>query len=165
MSRLTSLRPLREIRLARSTALAVVAIGLVVGHMGIAYANERGPRPEAAASESPAKPSQPKRRDALNLRGTVLGFKRPKLAYRDKLATLEAVQVALSEVEDGTNYVWYRPHGQLSGVIRPIRSFADTQGRICRSIRVMLRAGIMTRTVQGDACRDHAGRWSLERAQ
>jgi surface antigen len=75
---------------------------------------------------------------------------------------LRAFQVALTQVGDGTNYVWYRSTSRLSGVIRPVRSFADADGRICRELRVTLHAGrYYSRSMDGTACRGADGQWSL----
>ena len=37
----------------------------------------------------------------------------------DEIAALEAIRVALTEVGDGTTYVWHRQHGRLSGIVQP----------------------------------------------
>ena len=96
------------------------------------------------------------------LRGTVLGFAKPRLGHVDQIATLTALQTALTEVGDGASYVWHREHGKLSGVNQPVASVLDDGGRVCRTLRVTLSAGIMVRTLIGKACRNSDGRWSLE---
>jgi len=48
-------------------------------------------------------------------------------------------------------------------LIRPIRSFRSADGRICRSLKITLMAGPVTRSAQGKACRNPQGLWSLER--
>ncbi len=113
--------------------------------------------PNSAAQKS-AKSDNP------DLRGSVLGFRAPKLHPDDRRAALGAVQTALDEVGDGSTYVWYRRNNALTGLIRPIQSFQDRAGRICRKLQVTLMAGPATRTVYGKACRDSAGVWSLERS-
>lgn len=98
------------------------------------------------------------------LRGTMLGFPRPRLGESDRIAALKAFQIALTQVGDGTNYVWYRSSGRLSGIIRPVRSFADARGRICRELKVTMHAGrYHSRTMDGTACRADNGRWMLGR--
>ncbi len=84
------------------------------------------------------------------------------LDERDELAALEAVHVALSEVGDGSSYVWHRPGGIISGVIQPSASFKDISGRVCRHIEVMLIAGTHTRKTEGIACRLLNGSWQLD---
>lgn len=98
------------------------------------------------------------------LRGSVLGFRKHRLTAADRAAALAAVQTTLNEVGDGNTYVWYRRNSPLTGLMRPVKSFADEKGRICRVLRITLMAGPVTKTVQGNACRNTAGRWSLERS-
>ena len=80
----------------------------------------------------------------------------------DEIATLNALQIGLTEVPDGGNFVWRRPHGRLSGSVRPVFSFKKSNGEICRHVVVTLRSGPMIRTVEGAACRSPDGRWVLE---
>jgi len=86
----------------------------------------------------------------------------PILDETDEIAALEAVQVTLSEVGDGSTFAWYRGNGRISGVLQPTASFKDGSGKICRHIRMMLTAGAMSRKVEGIACRGSGGIWSLE---
>ncbi|MFM9939529.1 MAG: RT0821/Lpp0805 family surface protein [Hyphomicrobiaceae bacterium] len=87
---------------------------------------------------------------------------KPEFDQRDELATLEAVHVALSEVGDGSTYVWHRPGGALSGVVQPTASFKDASGKICRHIVISLSAGAITRKTEGVACRLATGVWQLD---
>jgi hypothetical protein len=94
---------------------------------------------------------------------------RPKLADHsqglddnDEIATLDAIRVALSEVGDGSTYVWHSQNGRLSGVIQPTASFKDTAGRVCRHIVLVLTTGVRSGRVEGVACRLTDGRWQLE---
>jgi surface antigen len=87
---------------------------------------------------------------------------RPKLDDRDRVAALEAVQLALSEVGDGSAYVWYSRNGRISGVVHPTASFKDARGRICRQVVVSLSAGAFSREREGVACRANGGVWQLE---
>jgi hypothetical protein len=94
---------------------------------------------------------------------------KPKFAdYRslldetDEVAALESVQLALSEVGDGSTYVWHRGHGRLSGIVQPTSSFRDAAGAVCRHVVVMLTAGPDTKKTEGIACRLADGRWQLE---
>lgn len=80
----------------------------------------------------------------------------------DEAATLHALHVGLTEVPDGANFVWRRSHGRLSGVVRPLFSFKNATGEVCRHVVVTLRSGDRTRTVEGAACRQPDGRWVLE---
>ncbi len=96
------------------------------------------------------------------LRGTVLGFRVPKLSFADGVATLEAIQLVLDEVGDGGSYLWHRQHGRLSGLIRAEASFYGPTQAVCRKLRVTLMYGAQTRTVKTVACRGADGRWSFD---
>lgn len=87
---------------------------------------------------------------------------RPHLDRNDEAAALEAVQVALTEVGDGSSYVWYRHGGRLSGVVQPTQSFKDTLGRVCRHIVVTLSDVNRQKRTEGIACRLADGAWELD---
>jgi outer membrane surface antigen len=94
---------------------------------------------------------------------------RPRLADHsqdlddsDEIATLEAIRVALTEVGDGSSFVWHRDSGRLSGVVQPTASFKDASGRVCRHLIVILTTGARSGRVEGVACRLTDGRWQLE---
>lgn len=80
----------------------------------------------------------------------------------DEIAALEAIRVALTEVGDGSSYVWHRRSGQLSGLVQPTQSFKDPAGRVCRHLIVILSAGQRSGRFEGTACRLASGRWQLE---
>lgn len=80
----------------------------------------------------------------------------------DEIATLNALHVGLTEVPDGASFVWRRSHGRLDGTVRPLFSFRNASGEICRHVVVTLRSGDRERTVEGAACRQPDGRWMLE---
>jgi hypothetical protein len=81
---------------------------------------------------------------------------------KDEAAALEAVQVALTEVGDGSSYVWYRHGGRLSGVVQPTRSFKDALGRVCRHLVVTLNADGRSSTTGAIACRLTHGGWIVD---
>jgi hypothetical protein len=85
-----------------------------------------------------------------------------RLDARDEVAALERIQYALSEVGDGSTYVWKRWHGRLSGVIHPTVSFKDASGQVCRHITVLMTTGKRSSKIEGIACRMASGRWRLE---
>ena len=87
---------------------------------------------------------------------------RSTLDEADEVAALESVQVALSEVGDGSSYVWHRRNGRLSGIVQPTSSFKDAAGQVCRHIVVVLSAGSDSKRAEGIACRLTNGRWQLE---
>jgi hypothetical protein len=85
-----------------------------------------------------------------------------ELDLGDEIAALERIQFALSEVGDGTTYVWRRWHGRLAGVVHPTTSFKDQSGKVCRHLSVLLTTGKRTSRMEGIACRLPNGRWQLE---
>jgi surface antigen len=84
------------------------------------------------------------------------------LDENDEIAALEAVRVALTEVGDGSTYVWHRANGRLSGLVQPTGSFKDLAGRPCRHIIVILSSGGHSAKIEGVACRLANGRWQLD---
>jgi hypothetical protein len=79
----------------------------------------------------------------------------------DAAAVLEGIQTALTEVADGSTYVWHRRDGRLSGMAQPTASFKDTAGQPCRHLIVMLNSLEKSRKVEGIACRSADLRWQL----
>jgi surface antigen len=80
----------------------------------------------------------------------------------DEIAALESVQFALTEVADGSSYVWHRNNGRLSGVIKPLTSFKDTRGSVCRHVLVVLNSTDLTKKTEAVACRLSTGVWELD---
>ena len=87
---------------------------------------------------------------------------RPLFDARDEAAALEAVTVALTEVGDGSTYVWYRHGGRLSGLVQPTQTFKDSLGRVCRHIVVTLNDASRSKSAEGIACRLSDGGWDLD---
>jgi len=80
----------------------------------------------------------------------------------DEVAALESVQLALSQVADGSSYVWHRSHGRLSGIVRPTSSFKDHRGQVCRHVVIILNSLDNTRKTESIACRLDTGIWELD---
>lgn len=83
------------------------------------------------------------------------------LGFADKIATLHAIDRALSSVADGGAFVWERGNGNLRGLIRPTTSFKSSSGEVCRHIIIRLDTARLSREVEGIACRSHSGVWTL----
>ena len=83
------------------------------------------------------------------------------LGRDDEIATLYAIHTALSSVGDGGAYVWQRRNGLLDGLIRPTTSFKSSTGEICRHLIIRLNSKHYSREIEGIACRDASGVWSL----
>jgi len=86
---------------------------------------------------------------------------RSKLDDTDRAIALNALQVALSELGDGAQLIWRRPSRGLTGVIKPVSPFRDHEGRVCRHVTYSLSLGTYVREVEGVACREPGGAWSL----
>lgn len=87
---------------------------------------------------------------------------RPHFSESDEVATLENLQLALSETSDGGSYVWHRHNGWLSGLVQPTASFKDADGNVCRHIQVMLTSGTRSSRAEAIACRLPTGQWQFE---
>jgi surface antigen len=85
----------------------------------------------------------------------------PQADVSDEIAALQAIDIALSEVADGSSYVWHAAHGRLSGVIHPTSSFRDRRGSVCRHIVITLSAAARSGRIEGIACRLNDGSWQL----
>jgi hypothetical protein len=79
----------------------------------------------------------------------------------DAVAVLEGIRIALSEVADGSTYVWHRKDGRLSGMAQPMTSFKDAYGQPCRRLVVVLNTPARSSKVEGIACRMADRRWNL----
>jgi surface antigen len=119
--------------------------------------------PEFAHAGETAAPAA----DCLCLKGTNSDLKpsaieKPLLNESDEIAALESVQLALTEIADGSSYIWHRNHGRLSGVVKPVSSFKDVNGAVCRYAVVVLSSIDVTKRTEIVACRLPTGIWQLE---
>lgn len=87
---------------------------------------------------------------------------KPSSVPQDEIAALEAVHLALTEIGDGSSYVWHQKNGRLSGVIQPTSSFRDSSGKVCRHVVVALSISGYSRSAEGIACRLADGSWQLD---
>lgn len=85
-----------------------------------------------------------------------------ELTEHDEIAALESIQMGLSQMDDGTPFVWRHDNGRLSGIVRPTVSFRNAEGQVCRHVVVLLTTGYKTSTAEGIACRLPNRRWVLE---
>jgi surface antigen len=84
-----------------------------------------------------------------------------RLDRSDRVAALQALELALSELGDGVTLVWQRPERGLVGRIKPVSAFRDDKGRVCRHVLYSLALGTYQRQIEGVACREPDGSWSL----
>jgi hypothetical protein len=87
---------------------------------------------------------------------------RSHLDGSDRALALNALQVALTELGDGVPLVWKRESRGLTGVIKPVSAFRDDSGRVCRHLTYSLALGTYVKEVEGIACREPDGKWSLQ---
>lgn len=92
---------------------------------------------------------------------TVITELRARLDRSDRIMALNALQEALSELGDGASLVWQRPSRALTGVIKTVSAFRDDEGRVCRHLTYSLALGTYVKQVEGVACRESDGQWSL----
>ena len=142
-----------DLAVMRATACAAALIGSLF--VGSTDANEqnRSSRPACSCPDTVNNQLHP---DAAESTAKMT------LDAADETATLHAVHIGLTEIPDGSSFVWRRAHGRLSGVVRPVFSFKNADGEVCRQLTLTLRSGTYTRTIEGIACRDPDGRWALE---
>ena len=84
-----------------------------------------------------------------------------RLDRSDRVAAMQALDLALSELGDGVTLVWQRSERGLVGRIEPVSVFRDDAGRVCRHVVYSLALGAYQRQIEGVACREPDGTWSL----
>ena len=84
-----------------------------------------------------------------------------KLDGSDRQAAAQALQLAMNELGDGVTLVWRRPEHALEGRVKPVSAFRDDHGRLCRHFVYSLSLGGYSREIEGVACREFDGSWSL----
>lgn len=103
----------------------------------------------------------PNGKSSSSLKPKFAGLSGP-LDESDQIAALESLQFALSEVADGSSYVWHRSNGRLSGIVKPMSSFKDQSGSVCRNVLVVLNSSDTTKKTEAVACRLSNGVWQLD---
>ncbi len=142
--------------LACTVASAVLLVGLVL--LAPDSVSAQGAKPGTTQCSCPEPDTLPKK----TTRPKFADARPTSLDRSAEVAVLEAVHLALTEVGDGSSYVWHRKDGHLSGVIQPTTSFKDQSGKICRHIVLTLSAANQTKRTEGIACRLATGVWQLE---
>lgn len=147
MSEDVSLFPLAAVGL---TAFSLVAALFVSADF--ARASDRaGQTPGCSCPESGAKATR-----------------RPKLAAypapldeTDEISVLESLHHALTEVADGSTYVWHREHGRLSGLVKVASSYKNPEGAVCRRALVVLNSLDGAKKTEISACRQSNRAWRI----
>ena len=98
-----------------------------------------------------------------SIEGRQLGLNelKARLDQSHRAAAMQALELALSELGDGVTLVWRLPERELVGRIKPVSAFRDDQGRVCRHVVYSLALGTYQRQIEGVACRESDGSWSL----
>ena len=96
-----------------------------------------------------------------NVAPSRLGELKTNLSRSDRIVALQALKMALTELGDGATLVWRRPASQLTGRVKPVSAFRDGTGRICRAIVYTLARGAKEKQIEGIACREADGRWTI----
>lgn len=131
------------------TAFSLVATIFMTADFAVA--DDKGAAPGCSCPQSGASSTKPK----------FAGLNSP-LDESDEIAALESLQFALTEVADGSTYVWHRSNGKLSGLVKPTSSFKDSAGAICRHVLVVLNSSATTKKTEAVACRLASGIWQLD---
>jgi hypothetical protein len=150
MSNNASLFPLAA---AGLTAFALAAAIFVSSNL--AHAAERGAEPRCLC------PSATSRNPTQNPTWSKFAEPSATLDRSDEYAALASVQLALTEIADGASYIWRRHNGRLSGLVKPLSSFKDTKGAVCRHAVVVLSSVTETKRTEIVACRLPTGIWEL----
>jgi hypothetical protein len=144
--------------------LRAIAISLAIAILAPLLSSQKHAALADGALETPAAKRERRADTSLDSQRPT-GFAAPApslvLDESDETATLHAIHIALQTVGDGGAYVWHRGHGLLDGMIRPTTSFKGANGQVCRHIIIRLNSGRYSREVEGIACQDASGRWSL----
>ena len=135
------------------TALTLALATLIVSD-AVAEPTDFATEPKVARQMPPG-PAQTARKHPS------LAELRAGLDDTDRLATLNAVHVALTQLSDGATFVWRNSARTLTGVVRTTVAFRNVDGDICRHLILTLTLGRHAKRVEGIACRDGDGRWHL----
>ncbi len=140
---------------AGATAFALVAAIFVPYDYSFAADQTIGVTVDPKSSATPTAPDSKPTLPDVNAVKAVLD-------QDDEYAALESVQYELTEVADGSSYIWHRGHGKLSGIVKPVSSFKDTHGSVCRHAVIVLSGMEATKRTEIVACRLATGIWELE---
>jgi hypothetical protein len=143
-------------RLSRSLgALAAAGLALALSAGSIARPATADEAPAARATTTPTTtpPDEPA------ARAPTFADLKARLDGTDHLAVLEALHVGLTELADGSTYLWHRKNGRISGSVRPTMSFRDEAGKVCRYVVFQITLGEYMRQIEGIACRQADRSW------
>lgn len=76
-----------------------------------------------------------------------------------------AMGVALDPQGNGTAVTWENPQSKARGSFTPVGQAKAVDDKICRAFIAELAGSLKNETLQGDACRDRSGEWSVGKVQ
>jgi surface antigen len=84
-----------------------------------------------------------------------------RLTRFDRTAMKETAYHTLTDAPAGETGAWANPNTGTNGSITPIRTFLDSQGRICREYQAEIQVDGETHTAREAACQTAAGHWVM----
>jgi len=143
---------------AKPLGMLIIAATALLMWSDIAFAKQNKPAlPPFVSSDSTSEPPPlPLRKPPRKL--AVL---RSRLDQKDHVVAMRALQLALTQVEDGGTFLWQKKSRALKGMIKPSNAFRNASGAVCRHVIYALSLGRYLKQIEGIACRQNDGRWQL----
>ncbi|WP_374306396.1 RT0821/Lpp0805 family surface protein [Methylocella sp.] len=76
-----------------------------------------------------------------------------------------ALSTALDPQGNGAEVAWDNPQSGAKGVFAPLAPPYPDDGKVCRAFRAQAKAGDASRRVEGVACADKNGDWTIARSR
>jgi len=76
-----------------------------------------------------------------------------------------ALGLALDPQGNGSAVTWENPQSKAKGSFTPVGQAKAVDDKICRAFIAELAGSLKNETLQGDACRDRSGEWSVGKVQ
>lgn len=76
-----------------------------------------------------------------------------------------ALGLALDPQGNGAPVAWENPQSRARGLFTPVGDARAVDDKICRAFIAELGGSLKPEQLQGDACRDRAGEWTVGRVQ
>ncbi len=76
-----------------------------------------------------------------------------------------AMGLALDPQGNGSPVTWENPQSKARGSFTPVGQAKAVDDKICRAFIAELGGSLKTEQLQGDACRDRSGEWSVGKVQ
>ncbi len=86
----------------------------------------------------------------------------PALDMEDWRRAKGALGLALDPQGNGSPVAWDNPKSGARGAFTPVGAANAVDERICRAFLAEIGGSVSAKSLQGTACRDKAGEWSLD---